>query len=208
MRFTWMLAACLLAACKSGAAPALQPAELPAIERERQKQQLAEAERALELAPQGEEELIWVGRRLGYLGRFDEAQATFTRGLELHPDSWKLLRHRGHRWITLRRFDRAVEDLSRAWQLCRDVPDEIEPDGQPNAAGIPIGSYHSNIIYHLALAHYLRGEWNAACDAWDQGRVSSAQNDDRLCSSTYWNVLALRRAGRDSEARTLLAAIQ
>ena len=152
--------------------------------------------------------MIWVGRRLEYLERFDEAQELSTRGLELHPDSWKILRHRGHRWITLRQFDRAVDDLSRAWQLARGVPDEVEPDGQPNAAGVPIGSYHSNIVYHLALAHYLRGEWDAACEVWEQGGESSAQNDDRLCSSTYWNALALTRAGREAQARELLDRIE
>src|SRR5687768_11510991 len=119
-----VLIACVLAGCRSGAPRAELDGAAASLERARQEEQLAEAEIALARRPEGEEELIWVGRRLAYLGRFDEAQATFSRGLELHPESWKLLRHRGHRWITLRRFDRAVDDLSRAWQLCRDLPDE------------------------------------------------------------------------------------
>ena len=35
----------------------------------------------------------------------------------------------------------------------------------------------------------------------------NATNDDRRCSSTYWNVLALRRAGHDAQASELLQAI-
>lgn len=205
---------CLCVSCKTSAPDAREVSAAPAAtasseeERARKEQQLADAQAALARAPKDEECLIWVGRRLAYLERFDEAQEVYTRGLELHPESWKLLRHRGHRWITLRQFDRAVDDLSRAWQLARGVPDEVEPDGQPNAAGVPIGSYHSNIIYHLALAHYLRGEWEAACEVWEQGRDSSGQNDDRLCSSTYWNALALTRAGRKEQAGALLQRIE
>src|SRR5687768_13528444 len=68
------------------------------------------AERELELLqalsdydsdPESEDAIIWVGRRLAYLGRFNEAIGVFTRGLAHHPQSYKLLRHRGHRHITL-----------------------------------------------------------------------------------------------------------
>jgi len=200
--------------CRTSASPTREAEAAPAAasspeqDRARKEQQLAEAQAALDLAPKDEERLIWVGRRLAYLERFEEAQEVYSRGLKLHPESWKILRHRGHRWITLRQFDRAVDDLSRAWQLARGFADEVEPDGQPNAAGVPIGSYHSNIIYHLALAHYLRGEWEAACEVWEQGQESSGQNDDRLCSSTYWNALALTRAGRKEQARALLERIE
>lgn len=96
---------------------------------------------------------------------------------------------------------------TRARELCQSMPDEIEPDGQPNAAGIPIGSYQSNIVYHLALAHYLRGEWSEACDVWARGRALNSTNDDRLCSSTYWNYLALCRAGQDAQGKVLLEAV-
>lgn len=172
--------------------------------REQKLRELSEAEAALASSPRDEERLIWLGRRLAYLERFDEAQAVYTRAATLHPRSAKVLRHRGHRWITMRRFDLAVEDLSRAWELCRELPDEVEPDGQPNAAGIPIGSLKSNVIYHLALAHYLRGDFALAASAWDAGRELNARNDDRKCSAAYWNHLALARSGDGERARSVL----
>jgi tetratricopeptide (TPR) repeat protein len=197
------------AACNSAdpTSSARESASADVEELAKKARQLEQAELDVARSPTDEDKLIWLGRRLAYLERYDEAQGVFTRGLELHTDSWKLLRHRGHRWITLRKFDRAIEDLQRAWELCRRLPDEIEPDGQPNAAGIPIGSYHSNIVYHLALAHYLRGEWLAAAEVWEQGRASSSQNGDRLCSSTYWNHLALRRAGLETRAQQMLERV-
>ena len=213
-RCCWLLPSLLLAvACKSGPhgtppyrAPVAQTATVDET-RAKKEAQLAEAKLAFDLDPSNEDKLIWFGRRLAYLDRFDEAQAVYTGGLESHPASWKILRHRGHRWITLRQFDRALEDLTRAFELCKSAPDEIEPDGRPNAAGIPIGSYDSNIVYHLALAHYLRGEWSQACGVWERGKALNSTNDDRLCSSTYWHQLALRRAGREAPAGELLDVI-
>lgn len=176
--------------------------------REQKLRELTEAEAAVAKWPRDEDSLIWLGRRLAYLERFDEAQAVYTRAAALHPRSAKVLRHRGHRWITLRRFDLAVEDLSRAWELCRELPDEVEPDGQPNAAGIPIGSLKSNVIYHLALAHYLRGDFALAASVWDAGREENQRNDDRRCSATYWNHLALARSGDRERARALLEELR
>ena len=201
----WACAASPLGESVSSGKPA---PESPADALERKQAELAQAEARLAEAPQDEERLIWVGRRLAYLERFDEAQAVYTRALLLHPRSAKALRHRGHRWISLRRFDRAVADLSRAWDLCRGLPDEVEQDGQPNAAGIPIGTLQSNIVYHLALAHYLRGEFASAAALWQAGRELNLRNDDRLCSSAYWNHLALARAGDVEGARTVLQPVR
>ena len=43
--------------------------------------------------PQDESAIIWYGRRLAYLGRFEEAVAVYTRGLEVHPGSYRILRY-------------------------------------------------------------------------------------------------------------------
>jgi hypothetical protein len=85
-----------------------------------------------------------------------------------------LLRHRGHRWITLRELELAVEDLALAAFRCRDLPDAVEPDGAPNALGIPRGTDKTSIFYHLGLAHYLRGEFAAALSAYDECRALSS----------------------------------
>ena len=123
---------------------------------------LAAARAAHEKNPHDADALIWVGRRLGYLGRYRDAIDVFTEGVKKHPRDARMLRHRGHRWITLRDFDRAIRDLDRAAELVRGTPDQIEPDGLPNARNIPTSTLQSNIWYHLGLAHFLKGDFEAA----------------------------------------------
>lgn len=134
----------------------------PAV-RARYEQQLAEAKRAYDHTPTNVDSIIWYARRLGYLGRLRESIAIYTRGAELHPDNPWLYRHRGHRYISVREFDNAIRDLERAEKLVDGKPDIVEPDGQPNAANQPIGTLHSNIRYHLALAYYLKGDYERRC---------------------------------------------
>lgn len=180
---------------------------IPADRRAGLEADLAAAERALAAAPADEDALVWYGRRLAYLGRFEEAQHAFTRGLAVHPDSHRLLRHRGHRSITRRQLDAAVADLTRAASLIRGVPDTLEPDGQPNAAGIPRSTTHSNVWYHLGLAHYLKGDLRAARDAYERALEYSFVNDDMLVATTHWLYMTLRRLGEHEAAQALLAPI-
>jgi acetylornithine deacetylase/succinyl-diaminopimelate desuccinylase-like protein len=184
----------------------LRPWGIAPETRTRFETQLELAQRALARAPANRDSLVWVGRRLAYLGRVREAIDTYTYGIALHPaDPW-LLRHRGHRYITVREFDRAVADLERAAQLAAGRPDEVEPDGQPNERNVPIGTLKSNIDYHLALAYYLRGEYERALPIYAR-ELANATNDDRRVSIAYWYYLALRRTGRDAEAAALLTPI-
>jgi len=185
----------------------LAPMPIPPDERAALEADLAAAERRLAEHPTDEDALVWYGRRLAYLGRYEEARHAFTRGLEVHPRSYRLLRHRGHRAITRRQLDAAVDDLSRAASLIRGVPDEIEPDGAPNAAGVPRSTTHSNIYYHLGLAHYLRGDLLAARDAYERALEFSFVNDDMLVATTHWLYMTLRRLGEDEAARALLAPV-
>jgi tetratricopeptide (TPR) repeat protein len=153
------------------------------------------------------EAIVWLGRRTAYLGRFREAIEVYTGGMRLYPTDPRLLRHRGHRYITVRSFDRAIEDLERASQIVRGQPDEVEPDGQPNARGIPTSTLHSNIWYHLALARYLTRDYARAADDWRKAR-DAGRNPDGLVSSSAWLYLALRRAGREADAASVLAPIR
>ena len=158
--------------------------------------------------PDNEDGLIWLGRRLAYLGRYRDAVAVYTEGLARHPDSVKLLRHRGHRSITLLRFDDAVADLSRAAQLIEGTPDEVEPDGAPNASGLPRSTLHSNIDYHLGLAHFLRGEWAAARAAYERGYEASRVNDDMLVATSWCLYLTLGISGERELADAVLLPIR
>lgn len=175
----------------------------PAV-RARYEQQLAEAKRAYDHTPTNVDSIIWYARRLGYLGRLRESIAIYTRGAELHPDNPWLYRHRGHRYISVREFDNAIRDLERAEKLVDGKPDIVEPDGQPNAANQPIGTLHSNIRYHLALAYYLKGDYEKALPVYRR-EMTDARNDDRRVSIAHWLYMSLRRLGRNAEAAQLAA---
>lgn len=179
---------------------------LPGETRSRYERQLAEARAAYDGAPSNVDSIVWLGRRLAYLGRIRDAIEVYSRGLALHPGNPWLYRHRGHRYITVREFDHAIADFERAANLVQGKPDEVEPDGQPNARNSPIGTLHSNIDYHLALAYYLKGDYERALPIYER-ELKSARNDDRRVSIAHWYYMALRRLGRNREATALLVPI-
>ena len=169
----------------------------------------ADAKAAFDLASRepSAENIIWLGRRTAYLGKFQEAIDVFTGGMRLYPTDPRLYRHRGHRYITIRNLLRAQEDLERAAELTKGQPDEVEPDGQPNARGIPTSTLHSNIWYHLALARYLKADFAAAADDWRRAR-DAGKNPDNLVAGSHWLYLSLRRANRASDAKAVLEPIR
>ena len=169
--------------------------------------QLAEARAAYDRAPTNADSIIWYGRRLGYLGRIREAIDVYSRGIALYPENAWLYRHRGHRYISVRELDRAAADLERATVLTRGKPDEVEPDGQPNARNMPIGTLQSNIAYHLGLAYYLEGQFERALPIYRR-ELAEAKNDDRRVSTAHWLYMSLRRLGRDREAAEVLVPIR
>lgn len=173
---------------------------------QRLEENLAAARRDYDADPKSSDAVIWLGRRTAYLGRFREAIDIYTRGIALHPRDARLYRHRGHRYITVREFDRAIADLEKAAALIQGQPDEVEPDGQPNARNIPIGTTHSNIWYHLGLAYYLKGDFQNALRAYRAGEKTST-HPDRLVSLGHWLYMTLRRLGRDAEARRVLEPV-
>lgn len=154
-----------------------------------------------------EQAASWFGRRLAYEGRYHDAVLAYTTALQRFPESESLLRHRGHRFITLRRFARAETDLRRAAAVMRGVPDELEPDGQPNAQNVPRSTRHGNVLYHLGLALYLQGEFREASARWIAG-LENAQNDDSVVSMAWWAWLSSRRAGMtEAQCAPILARI-
>ena len=186
---------------------ALYPPLLASVAQATRQGQLEAAVRDLEAHPDEPEALIWLGRRLGYLGRFREAIDAFTLGVECFPEDARFLRHRGHRLITVREFELAARDLERAAELERGKPDSAEPDGQPNAAGVLLETLQSNIHYHLGLARFLQGDFARAEPAWRRC-LELSTNDDNRCSATWWLCNTLRRLGRGDEAREAAVAIR
>ena len=185
--------------------PLVPPPQSPETRRTLEKN-LAEARAEYDKNPGDADAIIWLGRRLAYLGRYRDAIAVFSEGIQKHPKDARMYRHRGHRHITVRELDRAVADLSKAAELVTARPDQVEPDGQPNARNIPTSTLNSNVYYHLALAHYLRGAFEPSLEAWRKCERYS-KNPDMLVATTHWLYMTLRRLDRVGEARQALEPI-
>ena len=185
--------------------PLFAPA-IPAERRAKMEKDLAVAQAAFDKDPSSADLAIWLGRRTAYLGRFRDAIRIFSAAIAKHPSDARLYRHRGHRYISVREFDQAVADLSKAAELVADRSDEVEPDGQPNAKNIPTSTLKTNIYYHLGLAHYLKGEFAQAADAY-RLCMAHSKNADMQVATAHWQYMTLRRMGRDAEAAAVLAPI-
>eukprot|EP00937_MAST-01D_sp_MAST-1D-sp2_P007346 g7346.t1 len=196
----------------------LYPIQLTTLQNESVATQLEMARTALaETSAQcahDPDKVVWLGRRTAYAWHYQEAVRIYTRELERSPPpaalaATKLLRHRGHRLLSTRAFAAAEADLSHAEALINATsaaPDAWEPDGQPNAANIPLSTLHFNVRYHLGLAHFLQGDYGAAADTYarclaDGGR----RNDESVAATVHWRYMALRRLGREAEANATVA---
>ena len=112
-----------------------------------------------------------------------EAVRTFTRALAIAPNDPMLYRWRGHRNISIREFDRAMADLTRGYGL---------------------DSTNYGILYHLGVLRFVRGDFNAAADAFARARPR-APDAGELAGSVDWLWMSLQRAGRSAEAEAMLA---
>lgn len=184
--------------------PLFIPATLP--NREQLQADLADAENTLAANPKDPEAIIWVGRRLAYLWRFNDAIAMFSKGIAMYPDNPKFYRHRGHRYLSIREFAKAQADFEKATTLINGQPDEIEPDGAPNPVGIPRSTLQFNIWYHLALAHYLQGNYAKAYDAQLEC-MKVSKNDDSIVATSDWMWMTLMRLNRKDDAARVLIPI-
>ena len=156
--------------------------------------------------PNDADKIIWLGRRIAYTGDYRGAIEVFSEGIDKHPDDARMYRHRGHRYISIRELDRAIADLEHAAALIEGTDDEVEPDGAPNPAGIPVSTLHSNIWYHLGLAYYLKGDLDNALRIYE---IADPQipNDDMRVAFTHWHYMTLRLLDRAADARAVLDPI-
>jgi len=212
MKTLLVITFCLFSSVASAQTNCLQTArevspQLSAEARSDFETKLNEARELYEKDRNSADRVIWLGRRTAYLGRYKEAIRVFTDGIKQFPADARLYRHRGHRFITLRCFDEAIADLKKASTLIKGRPDEIEPDGLPNARNVPTSTLQSNIWYHLGLAHYLKRDFQSALSAYREAEKVST-NADMLVATTHWLYMTLRRLGREDEARKTVAAIK
>ncbi|QDV09226.1 hypothetical protein Poly30_47830 [Planctomycetes bacterium Poly30] len=203
-------AACalLLAACSSPppppAATSLTGQPLPTIGPDGIAARWMEAEAdAAHLAWQcdpSEMRAIWMGRRLAYMGRFQEAISWFASAIGTYPESYRLRRHMGHRLLTIREVDAAITVLEEARELAKDAPNRLEPDGSPGPEWEPRSTTHGNIDYHLALGYYLKGEYEKAARLWENCARQWARTDDERVAATHWAYMSWMRLGNELAA--------
>ncbi len=167
---------------------------------------LAEAKADFDKSPDSADAGIWLGRRTAYSGNYKESIKIFTQGIEKFPNDARFYRHRGHRFITIRCFDDAIKDFEKAAKLVKGKPDEIEPDGLPNARNIPTSTLQSNIFYHLGLAYYVKKDFKNALKAYRAAEKVST-NADMLVATKHWLYMTLRRMNKPKEAEKSIAGI-
>lgn len=141
------------------------------------------AERALAADPRSVPLLMALGIAQAGPRQMREAVATFTRALAIAPNDAMLYRWRGHRNLSTRQFDRAMADLTRGYGL---------------------DSTNYGILYHLGVLRFVRGDFNAAADAFARAQPR-APDAAELAGSTDWLWMSLSRAGRGREAAAMLA---
>jgi tetratricopeptide (TPR) repeat protein len=100
----------------------LPPITMSAEVLAQREKELATAKANYEKEPTADN-IIWLGRRTAYLGRYREAIDIFTQGIAKWPQDARLYRHRGHRYISIRDFDKAIADFKVAESLTRGKPD-------------------------------------------------------------------------------------
>lgn len=169
--------------------------------------QLEEKEASYRAEPDNPENIIWYGRFLAYAGRYRDAISIFSEGIEKFPEDARFYRHRGHRYITIRSFADAVKDLEKASILIEGRENQIEPDGLPNARGVPVSTLHGNIWYHLGLTYYLQGDYTRAFSAFINC-LRSGDNDDNLVSATHWIYTTSCRINRQNDLERVLNRIE
>ena len=150
--------------------------------------------------------LIWIGRRHAYLGNYESAIKYFSQGIISYPLDARFYRHRGHRLITNRCFERAINDLKKAASLSNNKPNEIEPDGLPNALNIPTSTLKGNIYYHLGLAYYFESQLKNAMLAFEKC-IELSKNNDSYVAAANWLYIIYYQLDMINKADKLLITI-
>lgn len=156
-----------------------------------EKGEIAAAETKLAADPKNIDLLIALGRTQAGIWRYNDAIATYTRGIKIAPNDWRLYRHRGHRYISTRQFDKAIADMTKATEL---------------------NDKDFDIWYHLALAHYLKGQFSQAASAYERCRQAAEadttdKRDDSVIAVSDWLYMTYRRMGRTEDAAKVLERI-
>lgn len=187
----------------------LRAPQWPQDVREKLELDLEIARAVFAVAPEREESYIWLGRRLGYLGRYEEAVAVFTEGLEHFPDSYKLYRFRGRHRARSRDFEGAIADYQAGIEKMEGMPDSFEPDGMPNARGLTISTYRGNLHYYLGQTSFATGDYERMIVELDKSLASpiALQIEDHKVAVAFWKHLAHMKLGQNEKARKIIMSV-
>lgn len=156
-----------------------------ALERKDNAKALAAADRAVALAPNEAQAHLLRCRALAGLRRHEEAIAACGESLRLNPGNPEALRDRGHYYLNLGKIDPALSDL-------REAESRTKLD--------------RGIYYHLGMAHFLKGDFAKAAEAYEGCLRTSSEAGARVeCEA--WLYPSLRRAGREADARSVLQGL-
>jgi tetratricopeptide (TPR) repeat protein len=158
--------------------------------------------------PDDPEKIVWLGRRAGILGNFNEAAAIFSMGIEKYPDDPRFYRFRGHRFVILRRIDLAIADFERAASLIEGREDEPEHyvSGSRKDGKIGVMSFNWNVWYHQGFTYFVAGRLHEAAEAYRRC-LGAIDHPEGLYSTAHWLYMVLIRLGLQEEADDLLERI-
>jgi tetratricopeptide (TPR) repeat protein len=148
---------------------------------------LAAFDRAIALDPKKADAYIGRGRTLARIRNYADAFSAYGAALKLDPNNPMILRYRGHNYINVKRIDDALADLTKAEAAKKD---------------------DNGIYYHLALAHYLKGNYAEAAKAYEGCVRTAPATDEGPVACKAWQYLALRRAGRAEDAAKVLETVK
>jgi tetratricopeptide (TPR) repeat protein len=143
------------------------------------------ARKKLEADPNNAKLVVALSQAMAGRRQYREAVDVCTKGLAAAPDDADILIERGHRELGLRLFAAAQSDLEHAASL---DPKRIDA------------------FYHLGLAHYFQGQFDAAADAFRKG-LALAPDNDNIIDCSNWLYVSLRRAKKPDDALQVLKRI-
>ncbi|MFH2111534.1 MAG: hypothetical protein ABIJ47_09790 [Candidatus Bathyarchaeota archaeon] len=159
--------------------------------------------------PDAPEKLLWLGRRTGILGRFNEAAVIYGEGVRRWPEDPRFYRFRGHRFAILRRIDLAINDFRRAVELIEGRPDEPElyASGGPSKDKMGVASFNWNVYYHQGFTYFAAGMLEEAAEAYRRCMEASDNLESRIATG-HWLYMVLIRLGLRYEAELLLEEVE
>lgn len=170
-----------------------------------EKGEISQARAKFEKESSNPQLLIEVGMLQDSFMRHADAVQTYSEGIQKFPKDWRFLRYRGQRYISSRKFPEAIQDLEKARESTKQAYD---------------------VAYYLGLAYYFLGEYDKAeaefgrCEAQLQQPLSPPEDLMGLTSCEvgreeqaflvplmFWRYLALRRGGKNAEAKAYAEAV-